>query len=298
MDRRRPTSGQRARPVGARPAARRSVRDMGAPNTGGNTPPRRDNGPGFSRIIGTLVLVAILGGLIAYLVLNQNQSKPGAGTAQDALPASATPDTKLTVFDLSADPVQSIEVRQLAKGTATEKAVALKLDDANGWQLTAPQQAPADSDKVTQVVADLTKLSATGLVVDKGTPNPGGYGLDQPTARITLTAKSGKATTFTVGNQNPAKSGRYISLANDERVWLVANTSLDTVLAWPNIDLRKLSTIPALPTKDPNATLTPGTVSGTPALQATPGTVSGTPAATTPATTTAPVTPASPTPAG
>jgi hypothetical protein len=110
------------------------------------------------------------------------------------------------------------------------------------WQITSPQNLPADSTTVASMLTALTPLASDRVVADKAT-NLAPYGLSDPAFEIDVSTKDGRNTRLLFGDDTPTGDGLYAALGGDPRVFTVAEyakTSLNKSLA----DLRDKRLLP------------------------------------------------------
>jgi hypothetical protein len=161
-------------------------------------------------LIVAAAVLAVLGGLVWW------SNKKQASTAK-------APEGGPKILSIADDQFQQIRIKKL-----TDEVQELKR--VNGkWEMTAPQQLPADPDTAGSIVSTLASLNADELVDEKA-QDLKTYGLQIPTLDITITKKDGKTDELLIGDDTPTGSGAYAKLANDPRVYTVSSyvkTSLD-----------------------------------------------------------------------
>lgn len=85
---------------------------------------------------------------------------------------------------------------------------------AAGWHLTDPLEADADQDTVDAALQSLLQLDRD-RTLDSGEINPETYGLDHPTATVTLGLTNGTSLTLQVGDPTPLDSQRAVMLDSE-----------------------------------------------------------------------------------
>ncbi|MGA2271296.1 MAG: DUF4340 domain-containing protein [Bryobacteraceae bacterium] len=165
-----------------------------------------------------VVLLAVLGGLVWWS--NKKQAA-----------ASKTPaDASTKLLSIPDDQFTEIKIKKLTGEVQDLRRVNGK------WQLTEPNQLPADQDTVGSMVSSLSSLNADKLIEEKAADlQP--YGLHIPTLDITVVKKDGKSDDLLIGDDTPTGSGAYAKLANDPRVFTIASYIKSGVDKTPN-DLR------------------------------------------------------------
>ena len=151
-----------------------------------------------------LILMALLGGLLAYLYF-VDAKKPVEQTEQ-----------KTKVFaGLDADKIDELKVSTIAGGVASLQK------GADGWKLTAPTAAKADESEVSGITSNLSSLTVE-RVVDEAPANLGDYGLKEPVIEVGFKTKGDKSfRTLLVGTKTPTGGDMYAKLANEKKVFLV-----------------------------------------------------------------------------
>lgn len=90
------------------------------------------------------------------------------------------------------------------------------------WQITAPQQYPADTSTVTAILTSLQPLLADEVVEDKAT-NLAQFGLADPAVTVAVTSKDNATDKVLVGDDTPTGGDVYVALAGDPRVFTAAS---------------------------------------------------------------------------
>ncbi len=98
-----------------------------------------------------------------------------------------------------------------------------KNDDT--WTCTEQPDLTLDTDQVTTLLDAVASLEATQQV--ENPEDDVTYGFDTPTNVITYTTADG-TTTLTLGNENDITGGNYIKTSENDNVYLVATTLVNT----------------------------------------------------------------------
>jgi hypothetical protein len=133
----------------------------------------------------------------------------------DKSPADKTSPKILT---LTADQITGF---RLAK-TGGDAVVLSKSGDK--WQITAPQELPADSDAVNGLTGAVAPLTSDRLI-EEHPQNLATFGLDHPTSEVDITTKDGKTSKLLFGADTVSGSDTYAKLDNDPKVYTIASTS-------------------------------------------------------------------------
>lgn len=94
------------------------------------------------------------------------------------------------------------------------------------WVLTAPHALPADQDAVSNLASSLSPVTADS-VVEADPKDLSKYGLANPSLAVTVQKKNGKAVKILFGDNVPAGSLVYASIAGKPDVYAVASSERD-----------------------------------------------------------------------
>jgi hypothetical protein len=168
----------------------------------------------------TMMLLVILAALGIYVYLS-GRSEPAEEAA-----TTATPDIPVWQFDPAE--VSAIEVQSEGEGQ-------VRLEKADGeWVVARPERRPADQLRVTRVVTDLSKLSATRPIEPPG-DDLSPYGLEPPRYEVrVLRAEAQVIGVLHLGDKNPGGSGTYVQRGDGPGIYLVNSFVLDPVTRWLN----------------------------------------------------------------
>ncbi|HYL35891.1 MAG TPA: DUF4340 domain-containing protein [Bryobacteraceae bacterium] len=162
-----------------------------------------------------LAAAVILAALAVGLYLSNKQK-----SAEAAKPPA---DTSPKILSLTDGDITKLSVKK--KGGAETD---LEKTSAGKWRMVSPEY-PADQDAVNQLATAAATVNSDRVVDDKASDLKA-YGLADPTLRVDITTKNGKAYKFRVGDDTPTNSGSYAMLEGDPRVFTVASyvkTGLD-----------------------------------------------------------------------
>src|SRR5436309_150704 len=145
----------------------------------------------------------------------------------DKAPAEST-TTKLV--SIPEEQFREIEIKHRSGET-----VQLQRNDSK-WQITAPIPLPADADAVSSMLTALSSLSSDRTVEDKAT-SLDQYGLTQPAIELDIIDKNKKTSRLLIGDDTPAGTAVYASIAGDPRVFALSSYKKSSLDKSPN-DLR------------------------------------------------------------
>jgi len=156
----------------------------------------------------TLLLSALLATLLLYLFAVE---LPGGKKAE--------PPPTVPLFSFSPDKVTGLTLRRADGGEVVLQRASDRPDAP--WRLTHPIDTAADRTAVEEVLRDLSNLTPTQTVATRPDDlKP--YGLDPPTGTFLVAIRGVDSEVLDVGDENPAKSGRYVSQGIGSPVTLVA----------------------------------------------------------------------------
>ena len=192
------------------------------------------------RFRGTLILLAVLAALSAYVLLVERKA-PAAGL--DAGTPVPTPEPPLLAF-ASAD-AREVRIEDLAAGRLT----SLVYRESGLWHITAPVEEEADQGKVVRLVEELADLRPRRALTETTAPLSD-YHLDPPAMRVAVVLQDGSTHAVLLGSRNPDGTAYYALVEGGSTVYLVP-TLLGTDAE------RYLETPPVRPTPTPTAVATP-----------------------------------------
>lgn len=149
-----------------------------------------------------LVLLVVALGLGAYIYFVESRRDPAATERKDKL------------FAVEADDITELDVRTTAGGTTSLR----KADD--GWTLTAPVTASADTSNVEALVSSLANAEIDRVLEENAT-DLAPFGLATPVTSITFRTAGGTGHQLHVGSTTPTSSGVYARVDDSARVLLI-----------------------------------------------------------------------------
>jgi len=178
-------------------------------------------------IVGGVVLAA-LGGTLAFLELTGKDPKSSSGTDESSAVVNVDPE-KDPVQLISADVAnfQEIRVENEQGGFIIERPASGK-SEFNVKELSGIAQ---DASKKSEIFDELAVLEAYKLV-EANAPDLAKYGLTEAKTKFTVVYKDGKETKYLVGNDEPTKP-RYCYFCEEGKndVYMVLKTRMSGVLS-------------------------------------------------------------------
>jgi hypothetical protein len=156
-------------------------------------------------MIATLVMVALF---VGWYFSNKQKSAEAAKPPSDAPPK---------ILALTENDISKVALKK--KGSAE---TVLERNNANKWQLTAPNHFLADQDTAGQLANSASSVTSDRVVEDKAT-DLSGYGLQSPALEVDITTKTGKTSKLKIGDDTPTNSGSYAMLEGDPRLFTIAS---------------------------------------------------------------------------
>ncbi len=202
----------------------------------------------------TLILFIIAVAVVVGVYLTEGRRD----TAQDADKTSSGAQS-VQVLDLKVADVTRLRVTD-KDGKTVEAA-----REGSDWKLVAPSQAPGDTARLDGVVRQVVETRATRKLETKDA-NLADFGLDKPTATISLTTGAGEKT-IKVGDQTPDKSAYYIQRADDGSVYTISTFAVSGAMGLAANPPLQPTPLPGLTVLPPEPTAAP---TATPAASATP----------------------------
>lgn len=219
----------------------------------------------------TLVLVAVFGALLLYVLLVQRPRE------QAAAEATATPGPGGPVWTISSEQVAGVRLVDHAQN----REVAFSKDGQGIWKVTEPEAREADQQTASSTASQVTTLHASTILTNVA--DLAAFGVLSPTYTLEVSLTDGAKRTAAIGDKAPTGTGYYVLPDGQNNVMVVSTGSIDSLIALldqppyyvptetplPTIDLSAspAATSTLIPTARPTAT--PG-ATGSSAPSATP----------------------------
>lgn len=163
-----------------------------------------------------IIAIVVLVGLAGTLYWS-NRHQPN-GTTEASAPTSPK------ILSLKEDDITKVALK---KKDAPD--VVLTKDSAGKWQITAPQQLPAEQATVSPILSTLSSLTSDRLVEEKSS-SLSEYGLAEPALEADVTEKNSQSHKLLLGDSTPTGNAIYAKLEGDPRIFTVfayTKTGLD-----------------------------------------------------------------------
>jgi len=186
------------------------------------------------RTLRTLIVVAVFGVLLAYVLLIDNQREPPP-------PEDATP----TPY-----PILQLGVGELAGVRASDGQRTLRFErEEEGWQIVESPtgQGPGEMDLSAASVslAELSGLAAKEQILEQ-VADPAPFGLAPPALTLAAWDQSGQEVQLQIGRKTPDGTSYYVQRQGDPALYIVASYKISPFFEW-------LADPPYLPTPTADA---------------------------------------------
>ncbi len=173
-------------------------------------------------IISLAVLVALLGAVFWI-------RSAGKDPEIESLPDQAVESIYLT------DSVPEL-LRSLSVQNSDGEMSVISMDGVSWLVKDAPEGYKAKDLLLRSLISNLSVIR--GELIDENPEDSGAYGLNPPSATVTMADNAGTETKILFGDSNPAGSGRYAAVAGQSRVYLVPATQANKAF-WSLKDIRE-----------------------------------------------------------
>src|SRR5947209_7376615 len=157
---------------------------------------------------------------------------------KNAATADKTPveTSAVKLVNLPEDQIQNIEFKK-----RTGETVKLQRNDSK-WLIAGAEPLRADADAVSSMLSTLSSLSSDRTVEEKASSLEQ-YGLTQPAIELNITDKNKKTAKLLIGDDTPAGTAVYATIAGDARVFAVSSYKKNSFDKSAN-DLREKRLLP------------------------------------------------------
>jgi hypothetical protein len=147
-----------------------------------------------------------------------------------AVKTDADKDKKTKIFqDYVADDIKKIEVENLATTVnALKVPIVLEKDDKDVWQITAPHSFKADEDTVHTVLNAFSNFNPESTIEKPS--NLADFGLNTPSARCSVTNKTGKDYVLLIGDKSITGASVYVKAPDKADVYMLPQFSVSNMI--------------------------------------------------------------------
>jgi hypothetical protein len=156
-------------------------------------------------LVATIVLAALAGTLYW-----SNHRKP----ASDSVSASPSA-SNAKVISLTQDDISKLEVKKKSGDD-----IVLNRTGPSSWKITSPKPLVADQGTVSSLLYNMSPMDGATLIDEKASDLKQ-FGLAEPEATVSATAKDGKTQTVLVGDETPTGDSAYVMVSGEAKVYSV-----------------------------------------------------------------------------
>lgn len=148
-----------------------------------------------------------------------------------------TEEKEITAFEINAEDIAQVSIEN-------NGVLYTFVKEEETWKYTEDENFPLNQAVVSNLVSGITAVNAQRELKD--IENPEDYGLSEPKLKVTVTDKDNTQTVLNFGDDNEAVSGAYMSIGNNEKIYLV-NSSVKTDLQFEKMIWQKWKNYRKLP---------------------------------------------------
>lgn len=175
-------------------------------------------------IAGIVILLILIGVYIGLKVAGPKEKE------------EQTEKKEITAFEVEVENVSQVSIEN-------DGVLYTFVKEEDTWKYAEDENLPLNQDIISNIISGLTSVKAQRELTD--VENFADYGLSEPKLRATITAKNNEQTVLNFGDDNEAISGTYMSIGNNEKIYLV-DSSLKTDLQFEKNDLAKMEELPQI----------------------------------------------------
>lgn len=143
---------------------------------------------------------------------------------------------EITAFEVKEEDISKISIEN--DGT---QHTFVKEDEI--WRYVEDEKIPLNQTVVSNIISSLTSVKAQRELKNAG--NLADYGLEEAKLKVTITDKDNVETVLHFGDENEAVSGVYMSIGDNETIYLV-NSSLKSNFQFVKNDLAEMEELPKI----------------------------------------------------
>ncbi len=175
-------------------------------------------------IAGVVILLVLIGVYIGLKAIGSKEEK------------EQTEEKEITAFEVKKEDISQVYIENDGIRYTFVK-------EGETWKYTEDEKIPLNQDVVSNIISGLTSVKAQIELED--VKNPADYGLAEPKLKATIIGKDNTETVLNFGDDNKAVSGAYMSIGNNEKIYLV-NSSVKTDLQFKKNDLAEMEELPQI----------------------------------------------------
>ena len=175
-------------------------------------------------IAGIVILLILIGVYVGLKVAGPEEDK------------KQTEEKEITAFEVKAEDISKVSIEN-------DGVLYTFVKEEDTWKYAEDENLPLNQAVVSNIISGLTSVKAQRELKD--IENPADYGLSEPKLKATITDKNNAETVLNFGDDNEAVSGAYMSVGNNEKIYLV-NSTVKTDLQFEKNDLAEMEELPQI----------------------------------------------------
>ena len=175
-------------------------------------------------IAGIVILLILIGVYVGLKVTGPEEDK------------EQTEEKEITAFEVKVEDISKVSIEN-------DGVLYTFVKEEETWKYAEDENLPLNQAVVSNIISGLTSVKAQRELKD--IENPADYGLSEPKLKATITDKNNAETVLNFGDDNEAVSGAYMSVGNNEKIYLV-NSTVKTDLQFKKNDLAEMEELPQI----------------------------------------------------
>lgn len=175
-------------------------------------------------IAGIVILLILIGVYVGLKVAGPEEDK------------EQTEEKEITAFEVKGENISKVSIEN-------DGVLYTFVKEEETWKYAEDENLPLNQAVVSNIISGLTSVKAQRELKD--IENPADYGLSEPKLKVIITDKDNAETVLNFGDDNEAVSGAYMSVGNNEKIYLV-NSTVKTDLQFEKNDLAETEELPQI----------------------------------------------------
>lgn len=175
-------------------------------------------------IAGIVILLILIGVYVGLKVAGPEEDK------------EQTEEKEITAFEVKGENISKVSIEN-------DGVMYTFVKEEETWKYAEDENLPLNQAVVSNIISGLTSVKAQRELKD--IENPADYGLSEPKLKVIITDKDNAETVLNFGDDNEAVSGAYMSVGNNEKIYLV-NSTVKTDLQFEKNDLAETEELPQI----------------------------------------------------
>lgn len=175
-------------------------------------------------IAGIVILLILIGVYVGLKVAGPEEDK------------EQKEEKEITAFEVKGENISKVSIEN-------DGVLYTFVKEEETWKYAEDENLPLNQAVVSNIISGLTSVKAQRELKD--IENPADYGLSEPKLKVMITDKDNAETVLNFGDDNEAVSGAYMSVGNNEKIYLV-NSTVKTDLQFEKNDLAETEELPQI----------------------------------------------------